>query len=287
MNKRVLVTGSNGQLGKSIQKIAKENNYNLDFVFANKDLLDISKEEELKVFFKENTFDYCINCAAYTAVDKAEEEKEEAFLINAESVRFLAINCKAHNIILIHISTDFVFDGLKKEPYLEADQVNPINIYGASKLQGEKFVQSILDKYYIIRTSWVYSEFGNNFVKTMIRLSNERKEISVVDDQLGCPTYAPDLAQAILEIICKTTQAFGIYHYCNSGSISWFEFAKAIFEKTETSCSVLPISSALYVSKARRPQYSVLNTQKIHNTFYFKSKPFEASLIKCLHSIVK
>ncbi|WP_223032329.1 dTDP-4-dehydrorhamnose reductase [Hanstruepera marina] len=262
MNKKILVTGSDGQLGKSIQKLVEENKYNLDFVFANKDLLDITKEKELEVFFKENTFDYCINCAAYTAVDKAEEEEEKAFLINAESVRLLAINCKEHNTILVHVSTDFVFDGLKKEPYIETDAVNPINVYGASKLLGEKFAQDILDKYYIIRTSWVYSEFGNNFVKTMLRLSKETNKITVVDDQVGCPTYALDLAQAILEIIKSDPQKFGIYHFSNSGSISWFEFAKAIIQEIKSECQVKPIPSDAYPVKAKRPSYSVLDKEK-------------------------
>lgn len=287
MNKRVLVTGSNGQLGKSLQKIASEKSNKIDFTFTTRDSLDISNLKEFESFFKDNTFDYCINCAAYTAVDKAEEEKEQAFLINAEAVKTLAETCKEYKVMLIHISTDFVFDGLKNEPYIETDSPNPINVYGASKLQGEKFIQEILDTYYIIRTSWVYSEFGNNFVKTMLRLANERDEISVVNDQIGCPTYATDLAKTILDIVYLNQQEYGIYHYSNIGEISWFSFAQNIFNEMKSNCTVLPMASKDYQSKAKRPLYSVLNTQKIHKTFYLKEIGFKTSLTKCLKSLVK
>lgn len=286
MNKRVLVTGSNGQLGKSIQKIVLETENNIDFVFANRNSLDITNVKSVNTYFKNNSFNYCINCAAYTAVDKAEEEKEQAFLINAEAVKILAETCKEYKVVLIHISTDFVFDGLKNEPYIETDLTNPINVYGASKLQGEKFIQDILDAYYIIRTSWVYSEFGNNFVKTMLRLAIERDEISVVNDQIGCPTYATDLAGFILYIIQSSNTDFGVYHYCNEGELSWYEFAKNIICSKQLNCRVNPILSVDYNTHAMRPKYSVLKTNKTFSRFEaLKPKKVKSSLKKCLQAL--
>ncbi len=204
----ILVTGAHGQLGKCIQDLAKEHS-KLNFIFTDYEDLDITKPEGVNEFFKNQIFDYCINCAAYTAVDKAEVEKDKAFLVNAEAAKYLAESCKEHGATLIHVSTDFVFDGEKGEPYTEEDKPNPINIYGASKLKGEQYVQNILEKHFIIRTSWVYSEYGHNFVKTMLRLAEERNEISVVNDQIGSPTYAGDLAKVIFTIILKEKTEYG------------------------------------------------------------------------------
>lgn len=268
MKTEVLITGSNGQLGKTVFALHQGNNYKaLNFTFTTKATLDISNQEQVDRYFKSNNFNYCINCAAYTAVDRAEEEKEEAFLINAIGVRNLAEACKKYGVILIHISTDFVFDGSKNEPYSETDIPNPINVYGASKLQGERNIQSILENYFIIRTSWLYSEFGNNFVKTMLRLGAEKEELHVVNDQIGSPTYAQDLVEVVLEIIISGNKKFGLYHFSNKGAISWFEFAQAIFKLGQISIKLNSIQTKNYPTPARRPKNSVLESSKIETAF--------------------
>tara|TARA_R110002049_G_scaffold291474_3_gene475423 strand:+ start:792 stop:1664 length:873 start_codon:yes stop_codon:yes gene_type:complete len=259
---KILITGSNGQLGRSLQEFAvKYPDYN--FHFKSSKQLDITSKEQIDILFAQEEFDYCINCAAYTAVDKAETDQENAFLVNAEAVKYLAEACKTQNSILIHISTDFVFDGTKTTPYVEEDIPNPINVYGASKLKGEQYVQDILEQFFIIRTSWVYSEYGNNFVKTMLRIGIERDEVSVVNDQLGSPTYASDLAEVILNIINTNSKSYGIYHYSNEGEISWYEFASAIFELNKMKVKVNPIPSTSYSTVAKRPDYSYLDNTKI------------------------
>ncbi|OBX21654.1 MULTISPECIES: dTDP-4-dehydrorhamnose reductase [Bizionia] len=286
MKTDVLVTGSNGQLGKSLFALNKANNYEaLNFTFATKATLDISNQEQVDTYFQSNSFNYCINCAAYTAVDKAEVEKEEAFLINATGAENLAEACKKYGVVLIHISTDFVFDGSKREPYLETDTPNPINVYGASKLEGERNVQSALENHFIIRTSWLYSEFGNNFVKTMLRLGSEKDELHVVNDQLGSPTYAKDLAEVVLEIILSHNKKFGLYHYSNQGVLSWFDFAQAIFNFTQNDISVKPIPTSGYPTPAQRPQYSVLSSTKIVHNLRLEEKSVLFSLINCLQNI--
>jgi len=268
MKTEVLITGSNGQLGKTVFALHQGNNYKaLNFTFTTKATLDISNQEQVDRYFKSNNFNYCINCAAYTAVDRAEEEKEEAFLINAIGARNLAEACKKYGVILIHISTDFVFDGSKNEPYSETDIPNPINVYGASKLQGERNIQSILENYFIIRTSWLYSEFGNNFVKTMLRLGAEKEELHVVNDQIGSPTYAQDLVEVVLEIIISGNKKFGLYHFSNKGAISWFEFAQAIFKLGQISIKLNSIQTKNYPTPARRPKNSVLESLKIETAF--------------------
>jgi len=259
---KILITGSNGQLGRSLQNITERYpDYDFHFKFS-KDL-DITIKERVSNLFTLEKYDYCINCAAYTAVDKAESDKENAYLVNAEAVRYLAEACKTNNTILIHISTDFVFDGAKGTPYTETDLPNPLNVYGASKLKGEQYVQQILKKYFIIRTSWVYSEYGHNFVKTMLRLGAEKDEINVVNDQIGSPTYAGDLAEVILKIIHKKAIGYGIYHYSNEGEISWYDFARAIFEIKGMNVKVNPIPSRDYPTPAKRPVFSVMDTSKI------------------------
>ncbi len=285
MKTQVLVTGSNGQLGKSILALSKEKkNDNVNFTFSTKTSLNISNQEQVEAYFQSDNFTYCINCAAYTAVDKAEEEKEQAFLINSVGVKNLAEACKKHGVILIHISTDFVFDGSKREPYLETDVPNPLNVYGASKLEGETHIQSILKQFFIIRTSWLYSEHGNNFVKTMLRLGAERDEINVVNDQIGSPTYAKDLAEIILKIINSKNFQFGLYHYCNQGALSWYEFAKAIFNFSKIKILVKPIPTAGYPTPAKRPLYSVLSSSKMLQNSGIKEKSVLASLKICLQN---
>lgn len=259
---KLLITGANGQLGRCLQDVAKRYP-GYDFHFKTSKELDITSKEQINNLFDHERFDYCINCAAYTAVDKAETDLENAFLVNAEAVKYLAEACKDNNTILIHISTDFVFDGTKTTPYTEEDAPNPINVYGASKLKGEQYVQDILGDYFIIRTSWVYSEYGHNFVKTMLRLGAEREELNVVNDQIGSPTYARDLAEAIMKIISLKATNYGIYHYSNEGSISWYDFAKAIFKINEMNVHVNPISSEAYRTAAKRPIFSVMDTSKI------------------------
>ncbi|MBT8182098.1 MAG: dTDP-4-dehydrorhamnose reductase [Eudoraea sp.] len=259
----VLVTGSKGQLGRCLQDAAKAIP-NLQFVFTDKEELDITSKGAVSEYFQSHEFDYCINCAAYTAVDKAESEQDKAFLINAEAVRILAQACLLSDCIFIHISTDFVFDGEKRTPYTEGDIPNPINIYGASKFKGEQYVQQILKKYFMIRTSWVYSEYGHNFVKTMLRLAKEKNEISVVNDQIGSPTYAGDLAKLILKIIYRESNTYGIYHFSNVGSISWYDFAKEIYRVSHLKTKVIPIASKDYTQVANRPVFSILATDKVN-----------------------
>ncbi|MCM4167882.1 dTDP-4-dehydrorhamnose reductase [Arenibacter antarcticus] len=260
---KIIITGANGQLGRCFQDIA-EHYQDYDFHFKTSKDLNITRKDQIDSLFAREKFDYCINCAAYTAVDQAETDQENAFLVNAEAVKFLAEACKVQNTILIQISTDFVFDGSKTTPYTEESIPNPINVYGASKLKGEQNVQEILENYFIIRTSWVYSEYGHNFVKTMLRLGAEREEINVVDDQIGSPTYAGDLADAILKIISLKATNYGIYHYSNEGAISWCDFAKAIFEIKGINVKVNPISSKAYPTAAKRPVFSVLDVSKIN-----------------------
>ena len=267
----VLVTGSSGQLGQALQSIA--NQYpEINFHFFNSSELDITNLSHCESVFEKLKPHFCINAAAYTAVDKAESEPEKAHLINVIGCENLAKACKENNTVLLHISTDFVFDGTATKPYNEEDVPNPTGVYGQTKLDGEKAIQAILEKYFIIRTSWVYSEFGNNFMKTMLRLGAERDTLSVVDDQIGTPTNAADLAEALLTII-KThnlqpaTSNFGIYNFSNEGQCSWFDFAKKIFEINKIAIDLQPIPTAAYPTPAKRPSYSVLDKSKIKEVF--------------------
>jgi dTDP-4-dehydrorhamnose reductase len=284
----VLVTGSNGQLGKCLQDVSK-NSSTIKWIFKSSVELDITEENSIKQAFKSSKIDYLVNCAAYTSVDKAESEIEKAFLVNAEGTRLLANACKEHKATLIHISTDFVFDGKKETPYLETDQPNPINIYGASKLKGEEYVNEILTNYFIIRTSWVYSEYGNNFVKTVLRIANERDEISVVNDQIGTPTNAIDLAKAIMQVVSKHVifkeknqfiDFYGTYNFSNEGQCSWYDFAKKIFEIHNISIILKSITTSEYPTVAKRPVYSVLDKTKFKETFDFKINTWKKNICK-------
>jgi dTDP-4-dehydrorhamnose reductase len=278
----ILVTGGNGQLASCIKDVEKQYD-DLNVIYTDYLELDICDLNQVQAFFKSNTqIDYCVNCAAYTAVDNAETEVDKAFDINAKGAKNLAIACNEYGVVLIHISTDFVFDGDKKEPYTETDVAKPISIYGASKLQGEVEIQQILKGYFIIRTSWLYSEHGNNFMKTMLRLAETRDEISVVCDQIGTPTYAGDLAEVIIHIINTKAQGYGIYHYSNLGEISWYNFAKAIFELANKSISVNPIKTEDYSTLAKRPVFSVMDKTKIKSTLKIENPYWRDSLKRAL-----
>jgi len=292
---RILVTGKNGQLGRSINKIVNsnteiDNNQNLNqFTFVGREDLDLSSEGNISQYFSNNDkFDIVINCAAYTAVDKAEEEQDLANQVNHLAVKQLAEIANKQKAKLIHISTDYVFDGESDKPYIETDETNPINVYGKTKLAGEKALQETMSTdAIIIRTSWVYSEYGNNFVKTMLRLGKKMKELNVVSDQIGSPTYATDLAEVILKIIDiknnkDKEQQTEIYHYSNDGEISWHEFAKEIFKIAKIDCKVSPITTKQYPTPAKRPRNTLMGKNKITGTFGVKTPNWKESLDTCI-----
>lgn len=289
MTKAVLVTGANGQLGQSINSLIAEYS-DIEFTFVTRQDLDLSQLSSIDKYFQGKSFDVIVNCAAHTAVDKAEEESELADKINHLAVKNLAEICKKKDICLVHISTDYVFNGENFKPYVETDVTDPQSVYGKTKLDGENALQNINPNGIIIRTSWVYSEFGNNFVKTMLRLGKERDSLNVIFDQIGSPTYASDLAKAILEII--STSGFekllvnsSIYHFSNEGVASWYDFAKAIFELSKTSCELHPIETKDYPTPAKRPHYSLLNKAKIKKDFDVSIPYWEDSLKTCLAEI--
>jgi dTDP-4-dehydrorhamnose reductase len=284
----ILVTGSNGQLGLSI-KNQTGSFPAFHFIYTDVDELDITSMESLKIFFQKNKIDALINCAGYTAVDKAETEKEKAFLINSQGVKNLASLSNEFGYFLVHISTDYIFDGAKTSPYTETDIPNPLSIYGLSKFEGENEIIRRAKNAVILRTSWLYSEYGNNFVKTIQRLAKERPELKVVSDQVGTPTYACDLAEVILQIITNKTDAPGvrIYHYSNQGIASWFDFAKAIVELDRYDCKVKSIATEEYPLPAKRPSYSVLSKDKIKTDFQLIIPDWKDSLKKCLGNMKK
>ena len=295
---KILVTGANGQLGKELQQLVVHYPQ-YDFVFRSKEELPIERVASVQAAFKTHRPNFCINCAAYTAVDKAESEQELAFLINGIAPGILAKASKEYGCRFIHISTDYVFDGSASTPYTENAPVNPQSVYGASKLQGEETTMRENPDAIIIRTSWVYSAFGKNFVKTMAKLMGEKKEINVVNDQFGSPTYAADLAHAILQIIGTLTtndyrpayrpgrlSTSPIFHFSNHGIISWYEFAVAIKELTGSTCKINPIITAHYPTAAKRPAYSVLDKTKIQHIFGIQLKDWKERLAICLEAIV-
>ena len=266
--KEILVTGSNGQLGSEIRQLEKQYP-GFAFTYTDVDELDLTDEKAINDFLENSTFDYCINCAAYTAVDKAEDDRELAMFINATAVEFLAKACAGHNVYLVHISTDYVFDGTNYRPYAETDPPSPNSFYGLIKRKGEEAIEQFACNGLIIRTAWLYSSFGNNFVKTMLRLGKERESLGVVADQIGTPTYAGDLARAILNILSgeKFQDDVDIYHYSNEGVISWYDFAQAIMRESGTPCRINAIESKDFPAKANRPFYSVLNKSKMKRYF--------------------
>jgi len=278
----VLVTGSNGQLGSEIEELSKEYKYN--FYFTDRTTLDISNPHAITEFIISNNINTIINCAAYTAVDKAESDAEMAYTINHLAVKHLAEISKEKNIQLIHISTDYVFNGKNHMPYIETDETNPNGVYGKTKLDGEKAMIEINPKNsIIIRTSWVYSSYGANFVKTMLRLGKEKESLGVIFDQVGTPTYARDLAQAILEIIPKiSSDKVEIYNYSNEGVLSWYDFAKEIMQMAKLNCEINPIETKEYPTPAQRPHYSLLNKSKIKKAFNLTIPYYKDSLNECL-----
>ncbi|MGS0525735.1 dTDP-4-dehydrorhamnose reductase [Zobellia nedashkovskayae] len=260
--KTILVTGGSGQLAACIKEVANDFS-DLSFIFTDVDTLDITNKENVINYFEARKIDFCINCAAYTAVDKAESEEKLAKAINTYGAKNLAEACKENNSVLIQVSTDFVFDGKKTEPYNEKDGTAPLNIYGSTKRDGEIAISSTMKEYFILRTAWLYSEYGNNFLKTMLRLGSERKELNVVCNKIGTPTYAKDLAKVLIKIISEDIKEFGLYHFSNEGQASWSDFAKAIFEESDKNVKVIPIPTSEYPTAAERPMYSVLDKSKI------------------------
>jgi len=283
MKTKVLVTGANSQLAKTIKELYNKNTDNVIFDFASKNELDISDKDRLTLYFSAHNFDYCINCAAYTNVEEAETNMDLAFKTNSESVKNLAEVCKLNSAILIHISTDFVFDGKKQEPYNEEDSTNPLNVYGASKLAGEKHVEAILPSHFIIRTSWLYSVYGKNFVKTIISKIKEKKKLQIVTTQVGTPTSCIDLSEFIYFLIKSKTLKFGLYNFSALGQASWYEFAKQIelqFINTESNIEAVEN----FPSKAIRPIYSVLNNDRAKQLI--KVIPnWEKSLLKVVNQL--
>jgi len=276
----ILVTGAGSQLGKSLQSLPAG-----DFIFdfQRKDTLDIRNKKQLNQIFEKKNFDYCLNFAAYTDVNSAEKEPEKCFDINAKAVENLAKICKKHDCTLVHISTDYVFDGKKDKPYDENDPTNPINIYGKSKQKGEAFIRQHLTKYIIIRTSWLYSAYNRNFVKTIIDLSAQKKELQLVNDQTGTPTFALDLVRFILFVIQKMKRGksddyYGIFHFSNNGEATWFEFGEQIIKLSGSKTKIIPVTSGQFLSPAKRPAYSVLSKNKIKKVFNYEVRNWKTAL---------
>jgi dTDP-4-dehydrorhamnose reductase len=283
---KTLVLGASGQLGQCLKAVATERN--IDFLeFPDENEGNILDSEGLKALFERVQPKYVINCAAYTAVDKAEDEVDICRAVNKTGALNISLLCKALGIVLVHVSTDFVFKGDVLELLKEDDLAVPISMYGLTKLEGEQDIVANLPEHFILRTSWLYSEFANNFVKTMLKLGADRDELGIIADQIGSPTYAIDLAGAILDIIASGKDNYGIYHYSNEGSISWFDFAKAIFDISETKVKVKPIPTSAYPTKATRPKFSVMDKSKIKESFGIEVPYWRDSLIKCIDKLTK
>jgi dTDP-4-dehydrorhamnose reductase len=283
--KKILVTGANGQLGKCIKDAAADFP-DFEFVFVSKEELDIGKVALVADFFRKNNFTHCINTAAYTNVEQAESEKEKAFAINAEAVKNLASTCKENGVVLLHVSTDYVFDGKKKSPYSETDLTNPINVYGASKLKGENYIQDICEKFFIFRTSWLYSQYGHNFLKTILKFAEAGKPLTITTEQTGAPTNANDLAEALLQIIAQDSTEYGVYNYSNSGQTTWFGFAEAILVHTGKLKDTNLGKTNHYRTFAARPEYSVLDNTKAQNKLKLKYIDWKESLQSVLKKTV-
>ncbi len=279
-----LVFGASGQLGQCLAHVAQEKSLS-GLVFppeAQANILDLSS---LQALFEQHRPAYVINCAAYTAVDKAEDELDLARRVNRDGVENLARLCGEFASTLIQISTDFVFAGTGNQPLVETDEAAPISVYGLTKLEGEQVIPALTNRYFILRTSWLYSEFAGNFVKTMLKLGRERDELRVIWDQLGTPTYAIDLAGCILHLVESQSQAYGLYHYSNEGVTSWYDFAKAIFELADLPVKTMPIRTAEYPTKATRPAYSVMDKSKVKQTLGIAIPHWRSSLQTCLERL--
>ena len=281
----ILVTGSMGQLGSEIKELSS--NYNYNFFFTTRDDIDITSKDSIKEFCQTNSINVIINCAAYTAVDKAESDMENADLVNRKAVKKLSIVAKELNIKLIHISTDYVFDGKNFKPYVEEFQTNPQSVYGKTKLDGENEIRDINPlNSIIIRTSWVYSYYGNNFVKTMLRLGKEKEELGVIFDQVGTPTYAAHLAKTILDIVPQIENSkVEIYNYSNEGVLSWYDFAKEIMKMAKLNCKIKAIETYQYPTPAKRPHFSLLNKSKIKSKFNLEIPYWKDGLDDCLRRL--
>jgi dTDP-4-dehydrorhamnose reductase len=282
--KNIIVFGAAGQLGQCLKKVAEEKGIT-DIYFLPEDEANILDTSAINKTFSHYKPAYAINCAAYTAVDKAEDELDLARKINKTGAENLAIACKAHGAALVHISTDFVFKGNTPDPLVEEDVAEPISVYGLTKLEGEQDIVRILPEHFIIRTSWLYSEYGNNFVKTMLKLGAERDLLKIIADQVGTPTYGIDLAACVLGIISSGKTEYGIYHYSNEGVTSWYDFAKGIFDLSATEVKVLPIRTSEYPTKAIRPAYSVMDKTKIKHTFGIEIPYWRDSLAVCIQRL--
>ena len=284
----LLVTGCYGQLGRELQRLAS-NSFEHQWFFTDVDSLDITDPDAVERCFSEHRIGVCINCAAYTAVDKAEDELDIAARVNTLAPQILAEACMRHDAVLVHLSTDYVFDGNGLSPYQVDDPVNPQSVYGSTKAEGESLIRESDCKHVIVRTAWLYSSTGKNFVKTMLNLGDTRPEINVVNDQRGCPTWAHDLAQAIVTLIDHygTEPVYETFHFTNEGNITWYDFACAIMEIGGKHCKVNPITTDQFPSKAHRPAYSVLDLNKI-KTYTGMEIPFwRDSLVKCIEEIIK
>ena len=283
--KNILITGANGQLGSEI-RVASAQFPQFRFFFTDVTELDICNREAVHAYMAENHMDGIVNCAAYTAVDKAEDDAEACYRINCDAVKNLAEAAREYKLDIIHVSTDYVFDGKSYLPYTEVMPVNPSSVYGKSKLEGERILMEICPEAVIVRTSWLYSSFGNNFVKTMLRLGQERDKLNVIFDQVGTPTYAADLAVALLSILAAGKPAAGIYHYSNEGVCSWYDFTRSIHRLAGISCNLVPIESKEYPVRTPRPHFSVLNKAKIKQTYGIEIPHWEDSLEKCIRLLV-
>ena len=275
--KTILVTGASGQLGKCLQKLADDEE-TMDWLFMDSSEIDITSNRDLNDFFKSKRIDYCVNCAAYTNVEKAEDEQEKAFQINADAIKNLAEICKKNHTVLIHFSTDYVFDGTADTPYSETDPTNPINIYGASKLKGENYIREILSDYFIFRTSWLYSEFGHNFFRTILNKAREKATLNITTAQTGTPTNANHLAQLVLRLIKEKNTNFGLYHFSNLGETTWYGFANEILKVSNNLGKIQLNKDNSYKTIAARPTYSVLDKTKLLEAFKTPLEPWEVAL---------
>lgn len=280
--KKILVVGGNGQLGNCIRKIVPDFELDYEFIFTDSQTLDVTNEDQVNSFFYDNKPDFCINASAFTAVDLAEKEKDKAFAVNADGVAYLAQACKEYNTKFIHVSTDYVFDGETNLCYSEDDFTNPIGIYGESKLKGEELALDANPKTIILRTSWLYSEFNKNFVKTMLNLFSQKEELGIVADQFGQPTNANDLAEAIMKIIEAPQKSYGIFHFSNYPETTWFEFAQKIAELSESQIRLNALTTEQYPTPAKRPKRSTMCLDKIEETYKIEPKHWENSLEECL-----